>query len=90
MADGELAAIDPGALSLDAADAMIENVIGTFALPFAVAVNFCVDGVDTIVPMAIDKASAINVTRNVIISACRSAGAFVTKVLAIRLGDGTR
>ncbi|MEO8706176.1 MAG: 3-hydroxy-3-methylglutaryl-CoA reductase, partial [Kofleriaceae bacterium] len=42
-ADG-FAAVDAGALSLEAADGMIENVIGTYALPFAVAVNFHVDG----------------------------------------------
>ena len=37
------AAVDPGALALDVADGMIENVVGTYALPFAVAVNFVVD-----------------------------------------------
>jgi hydroxymethylglutaryl-CoA reductase len=58
------AALDPGALSLEAADGMIENVIGTYALPFAVAVNFCVDGVDAIVPMVVEEPSIVAAASN--------------------------
>lgn len=54
-----LAALDEGALALDVADGMIENVIGTYALPFAVAVNFCVDGVDRLVPMVVEEPSVV-------------------------------
>jgi hydroxymethylglutaryl-CoA reductase len=53
------AAVDPGALPLDVADGMIENVIGTYALPFAVAMNFCIDGEDTFVPMAVEEPSIV-------------------------------
>ena len=62
--DSRFAAIDPGALALDVADGMIENVIGTYALPFAVAVNFCVDGVDSLVPMAIEEPSVVAAASN--------------------------
>jgi len=62
LADG--AALDPGALTLEAADGMIENVIGTYALPFAVAVNFCVDGVDAVLPMVIEEASVVAAASN--------------------------
>lgn len=55
----ELAALDEGALALDVADGMIENVIGTYALPFAVAVNFCIDGVDRLVPMVVEEPSVV-------------------------------
>ena len=58
------AALDPGALSIDVADGMIENVIGVYALPFAVAVNFTVDGLDTLVPMAIEEPSVVAAASN--------------------------
>ncbi|MEM3886729.1 MAG: 3-hydroxy-3-methylglutaryl-CoA reductase, partial [Candidatus Methanomethylicia archaeon] len=35
-----------GRLSIDLADKMIENVIGTFELPFGIAVNFLINGRD--------------------------------------------
>ena len=57
-------AIDPGGLSLEAADGMIENVIGTYALPFAVAVNFCLDGQDVLVPMAVEEPSIVAAASN--------------------------
>jgi len=60
----QLTAIDPGALALDVADGMIENVIGTYALPFAVAVNFVVDGADVFVPMVVEEASVVAAASN--------------------------
>ena len=42
------------------------------------------------VPMTIESASAMNVTRSVIHNECSNAGALRTKVLAIRLGAGIR
>ena len=62
-ADG-FAAVDPGALPVDVADGMIENVVGTYALPFAVAVNFVVDGVETFVPMAVEEPSVVAAASN--------------------------
>jgi hydroxymethylglutaryl-CoA reductase len=59
-----LAAIEPGALSVETADHMIENVIGTYALPFAIAVNFRVDGTDALVPMAIEEPSVVAAASN--------------------------
>ena len=57
-------AIDPGALPLDVADGMIENVIGTYALPFAVAMNFLIDGIETLVPMVVEEASVVAASSN--------------------------
>jgi hydroxymethylglutaryl-CoA reductase len=57
-------AIDPGGLPLEAADGMIENVIGTYALPFAVAMNFLIDGTDTLVPMVVEEASVVAASSN--------------------------
>jgi hydroxymethylglutaryl-CoA reductase len=53
-----LAALD-GGIDLAVADGMIENVVGTYALPLGVALNFLVDGVDYFVPMAIEEPSVV-------------------------------
>jgi hydroxymethylglutaryl-CoA reductase len=49
----------PGALGIDLANGMIENVIGTFELPFGVAGNFQVNGRDVLVPMAVEEPSVV-------------------------------
>jgi hydroxymethylglutaryl-CoA reductase len=59
IAEERFVSIDPGALSMEVADGMIENVIGVYALPFAVAANFVVDGIDALVPMAIEEPSVV-------------------------------
>ena len=41
------------------ADRMIENVIGVFGLPFAVAPNFVVNGKDYLVPMVVEEPSIV-------------------------------
>lgn len=48
-----------GALPLQVADGMIENVIGTFELPLGVAANFVVNGKDYLVPMAVEEPSVV-------------------------------
>lgn len=48
----------PG-LTPDQADHMIENVVGRYALPLGVAVNFQVNGRDYLVPMAIEEPSVV-------------------------------
>src|ERR1700728_4500509 len=53
-------------------------------------IGLCTKRNAIVVPMTIDNASAVNVTRSVTISECNNAGAFSTKVFAIKLGVGTR
>jgi len=48
-----------GALSLDVANGMIENVIGKFELPLGVATNFVVNGQAYLVPMAVEEPSVV-------------------------------
>jgi hydroxymethylglutaryl-CoA reductase len=56
----QLAALDGAAgLSAEQADHMIENVVGTHALPLGIAVNFQVNGQDVLVPMAIEEPSVV-------------------------------
>jgi hydroxymethylglutaryl-CoA reductase len=54
-----LAAWTSGGLSPEAADHMIENVIGTFSLPLGIGLNFQVNGRDVLVPMAIEEPSVV-------------------------------
>ena len=48
-----------GALPINVADGMIENVIGRFELPLGVATNFKVNGKDYLIPMAVEEPSVI-------------------------------
>ncbi|MBB4222347.1 hydroxymethylglutaryl-CoA reductase, degradative [Variovorax guangxiensis] len=49
----------PGALGMDRANGMIENVIGTFELPLGVAGNFVVNGREYLVPMVVEEPSVV-------------------------------
>jgi hydroxymethylglutaryl-CoA reductase len=48
-----------GGISTEAADHMIENVIGTHALPLGIGLNFLVNGKDVLIPMAIEEPSVV-------------------------------
>jgi hydroxymethylglutaryl-CoA reductase len=50
---------DTGSLTLEAADRMIENVIGAFPLPLGVGVNFLINNRDYLIPMAIEEPSVV-------------------------------
>ena len=67
----------PGALSLDTANGMIENVIGTFELPMAVAGYFQINGKDVIVPMAVEEPSIV-AAASFMAKLSRDAGGFRT------------
>ncbi|MCB9073538.1 MAG: hydroxymethylglutaryl-CoA reductase, degradative [Bdellovibrionaceae bacterium] len=45
--------------SIELADHFIENSIGYFQLPIGVATNFRIDGVDYVIPMAVEETSII-------------------------------
>jgi len=53
-----------GNLPIDVANRMIENVIGTMAYPYAVAVNFLINGKDYIVPMVLEEPSVVAAASN--------------------------
>jgi hydroxymethylglutaryl-CoA reductase len=48
-----------GGLSAEAADHMIENVIGLYSLPLGIALNFQVNGRDVLVPMTLEEPSVV-------------------------------
>ncbi len=48
-----------GGLSAESADHMIENVIGMYALPVGIGLNFMVNGRDVLVPFVIEEPSVV-------------------------------
>ncbi|WP_321893106.1 hydroxymethylglutaryl-CoA reductase, degradative [Paraburkholderia tropica] len=67
----------PGALPIETANGMIENVIGTFELPLAVAGHFQINGQDVIVPMAVEEPSIV-AAASFMAKLARESGGFVT------------
>lgn len=51
-------------LDQDKADHMIENVIGRFALPMGVAINFLLNGKDVVIPMVCEEPSVVAACSN--------------------------
>lgn len=49
----------PNALPMQTADGMIENVIGRLEVPLGVATNFTINGVDRLIPMAVEEPSVV-------------------------------
>lgn len=72
-------ALTHGGLSLDAADRMVEDVVGTLGLPFAVAPNFRIDGRDVLVPMVVEEASVVAAAAHAA-RMVREGGGFRTRV----------
>jgi hydroxymethylglutaryl-CoA reductase len=58
--------INSGALEMEKADKMVENVIGAVHLPMGLGLNFVINGKQAIIPMAVEEAS-------VIAAACKAA-----------------
>ena len=62
-------------LDEDKADHMIENVIGKYALPMGVAINFIINGKDVVIPMVVEEPSVVAACSNAAKMA-RPAGGF--------------
>ena len=66
-----------GELSEDAANNMIENVIGTMSLPVGVATNFVIDGKHYLIPFCLEESSVVAAASNMA-KRCLSRGGFRT------------
>lgn len=77
-ADTELLRQGRHVLSPVAADKIIENVVGIFGLPYAIAPNFIVNGRDMIVPMVVEEPSIVAATSSAARMA-RSTGGFTAE-----------
>jgi hydroxymethylglutaryl-CoA reductase len=64
-------------LPLERASQMIENVVGTHALPLGIAPNFVINGRDVLVPMAIEEPSVV-AAASYMARIVRDAGGFIT------------
>jgi hydroxymethylglutaryl-CoA reductase len=62
--DEELELLLQGCLQLEAANHMIENVVGTYALPMGLGLNFQVNGKDYLVPMCVEEPSVVAAASN--------------------------
>jgi len=74
LCETERATLQSEALTPENADLMVENVIGTFALPLAVGVNFQINDVDTVIPMVIEEPSVVAAVSNMAKLVRRSGG----------------
>ena len=77
-ADAERLRCGMATLSSATADRMIENVVGVYGLPFAIAPNFIVNGRDYIVPMVVEEPSIVAATSNAARTA-RTTGGFTSQ-----------
>jgi len=57
-------ALESGGIDVAMADKLVENVLGTYALPFGVALNVQVNGQDRVVPMVVEEPSVIAAASN--------------------------
>src|SRR5690348_11393315 len=71
-------ALGAGGLDLATADKTIENVIGTYALPFALGLNVQMNGRDYLVPMVVEEPSVVAAASNAA-KIIRSGGGFTAE-----------
>ena len=65
LSDEEARALSGEAgLSVSQADKMVENALGTFAMPLGIATNFLINGKDHLIPMAIEEPSVVAAASN--------------------------
>ena len=68
--------LDAGGLDADVADKFVENVLGTYALPYGVTLNVRVNNHDYVVPMVIEEPSVVAAASNAA-KMVRAGGGFV-------------
>ncbi|MEO8224920.1 MAG: hydroxymethylglutaryl-CoA reductase, partial [Gammaproteobacteria bacterium] len=68
-------------LDLQAADKMIENVIGVLGMPVGLGLNFLINGKDYVVPMAVEEPSIVAAI-SAAAKLARASGGFVTSSTA--------
>jgi hydroxymethylglutaryl-CoA reductase len=73
-------AVTSGGLEPMTADKMVENSIGTYALPFGIALNFRINGSDQLAPMVVEEPSVIAAASNAA-RIVRASGGFEAETL---------
>ena len=85
----DYAALSSGDITLDrhVAEHLIENVIGVAGLPFAVALNFRVNGVDRLIPMVVEEPSIVAALSSAAKTARHAGGFEVESDAALMIGQ---
>lgn len=78
---------DTGGLPAEAADRMIENVVGGMTIPLGVATNFMINGKDYLVPMALEEPSVVAAASNAAKMARVKGGFTVTNTGPVMIGQ---
>jgi len=76
LSEEDLATWERGGLDTTTADEVVENVVGVYALPLGIGLNFRVNGEDVLVPMAVEEPSVIAAASNAA-KMVRAGGGFV-------------
>jgi len=71
-------ALEAGGLDAVTADKFVENVLGTYALPYGVALNVRVNGREHVVPMVIEEPSVVAAASNAA-KMVRAGGGFIAE-----------
>lgn len=74
-------------LEMEQAQRMIENVIGTFELPFGIAVNFLINSRDYLIPMVIEEPSVVAAASNAAKLARATGGFFTSSTDPVMIGQ---
>ncbi|HBI99868.1 MAG TPA: hydroxymethylglutaryl-CoA reductase, degradative [Lysinibacillus sp.] len=86
LTNEEVEALNSG-ISLELADAMVENVIGHISVPLGVAANFKVNGKEVFIPMATEEPSVIVAASNAARAAYDLGGIFTSSSGTVMRGQ---
>lgn len=78
LSSPEVALLGEGCLTVEQANHMVENVVGTYSLPLGLGLNFQINGRDYLVPMCVEEPSVIAAASNAA-RMVREGGGFVAE-----------
>ncbi len=78
LSDEECGTLSAGCLTVEQANHMVENVVGTYSLPLGLGLNFQINGRDFLVPMCVEEPSVIAAASNAA-RMVREGGGFVAE-----------
>ncbi|MGI0130503.1 MAG: hydroxymethylglutaryl-CoA reductase, degradative [Thermoplasmata archaeon] len=88
LSDAEARAYEfPPGVDSSTLDRMIENVIGVMPLPLGIATNFCINGNDYLIPMAIEEPSVVAAASNAAKVARATGGFFAQSTAPVMIGQ---
>ena len=76
-----------GALEMELADRMIENVVGTFPLPLGIAMNFLINKKEYMIPIAIEEPSVVAAATYAAKMAREKGGFFTSSTDPVMIGQ---